>query len=141
MKRSFARWALVALLTLPSVAGATSPYSIDFKLFNFSSYDALDVSVNYASANGGFAGAGDAVACTPNAALGATMAFNDVAPTLKSGAIRLSPFAGQVVLFTCTFDSNAGAPSAANFAISVTGWGPPTNTTSPVVVISRIQAQ
>jgi hypothetical protein len=131
----------VMLLALAETSGATTPYEIDFKLTNALSYDAMDISVNYAAANGGFSGSGEFVACTPNASLNATMVFNDVSPVLKSGLMRLTAIAGPAVLFTCVFDSNSGTPSASNFVISVTSWHSPSTTTPPSIQISRIQVQ
>src|SRR5690606_6573582 len=105
-------------------------------------YGSIDVRVSYAAANGGFSGSGATVACTPNASLNAAMAFNDLESItrLNGSFMHINQVTGPAVLFTCTFDSNSGTPSAANFTITIYDWSSTTTTTAPVVQISRIQA-
>ena len=134
--------ALLALgmaLLSPQRSFATTAYDIDFKLNNSLSYDSIDISVDYSAANGDFTGSGDTVACTANASLSALAAFNEASPVLKAGIGRSTPIAGPVVLFTCTFDSNGGAPSAGNFVITLRGWESTSTSTAPTIQISRIQ--
>lgn len=132
-----------ALLLRPASAWATTAYSIDFKVTNSNTYGAINVKINYAGANGGFAGSGSTVSCTPNASLNASTAFMDLdsSSQLSAGMIQLNGIAGPAVLFTCTFDSNGGAPSASNFLITIYDWSSDFTTTAPTVQISRIQVQ
>ena len=130
---------LAAAVLWPAIGGATTAYDIDIKITNSQSYETIDLTVNYSSANGGFTGSGSTVSCTPNATLNATTSFNDVAPNLKTGTMRTTQFAGPVVLYTCIFDANAGAPTAGQFVITVRDWTSPSTSTAPTVQISRIQ--
>lgn len=133
--------AVLACILHPTIGWATTPYAIDLKLMSSQSYGAIDVHINYAAANGDFSGTGTSVSCVPNASLGVTMVANDQAPLsmLKAGLMRTTEIAGPVVLFTCGFDSNSGAPSASNFVITIYDWSSESTTTAPTVQISRIE--
>lgn len=128
----------LSILFFPIASSATTAYDIDFKITNAQSYDSIDLTINYAAANGGFTGSGSTVSCTPNASLSTSNSFNDASPNLKSGTMQTSEFTGPVVLFTCVFDSNAGAPSSGNFTITLRGWSSGSTATPPTVQISRI---
>ncbi|HYC54231.1 MAG TPA: hypothetical protein VEL28_04760 [Candidatus Binatia bacterium] len=136
--RTFRAAMLAATLLWPGISAATTAYDIDVKITNSQSYETIDLTVNYSGANGGFSGSGSTVSCTPNATLNATTSFNDVAPNLKSGTMRTTQFAGPVVLYTCIFDANAGAPTAGQFVITIRDWTSSSTSTAPTVQISRI---
>lgn len=129
----------VGILLVPRASLATTTYDIDLSLTCARSYDSLDISIDFAAANGGFAGSGATVSCTPNYSLNATMRFNEETSVLKAGAMSTTPISGPAVLFTCLFDSNGGAPPASNFVISLRGWESSSTTLAPSIQISRIQ--
>ena len=127
---------LGAFVSGGSQAGTT--YAIKFKVSNAACYDSLDFTIDYSAANGAFLGAADAVQCTTNATLNATGVYNHVYPNIRSGMMRLTTFAGPVVLVTCDFYSFAGTPTANQFVITVRDWTPATSP-SPTIVVSSIQ--
>lgn len=132
---------LIALATLLTAAPslATTSYDIDIKLTNALTYDSLDISVNFAAANGSFSGTGATVSCTPNTSINALMAFNEESTVLKGSAMSSTPITGPAVLFTCLFDANSSAPVASNFVVTLRGWESSSTTTPPTIQISRIQ--
>lgn len=133
---------VLSFLLLSTTSWATTPYAIDLKVTNSQSYNSIDLRITYSAANGGFAGSGSTVSCTTNASLNASASYNDQESIsrLNTAIMRDAVMAGPAVLFTCTFDSNGGAPSASNFVISVYDWSSSSTTTPPTVQISRIEA-
>lgn len=138
MKLASSLFAAVMLLS-PTLSSATTAYDITFKLNNSLSYDSIDISIDYSIADGDFSGSGATVSCTPNGSLNAIMAFNEASQVVWSGVMSTTPIAGPVVLFTCIFDSNGGAPVAGDFFIYLRGWSSSSTSTAPAIQISSIQ--
>lgn len=115
--------------TTTTVIGVTTTvpphtdYSVLFKLDSASAgVGALQWTVDYSAAPGGFDGSGASVSCT-NQVSGALFAPNDVDATSKLtlGLIALSPFNAPTNLVQCVFAAPVGgdAPAPEDFVITI----------------------
>ena len=127
--------------TLPT--GGNS-FDVLFRVTDTVSIGALQFSVDYSGATGGFTGAADGVQCTASPAIsGAIFTPNDdeAASTLRIGIISLGGINAPADLVMCGFDSTNGAPVAGDFVITLEDAAQPDLTPivpAPTVVVQSI---
>jgi hypothetical protein len=105
--------------TTTTGGGGGNAFDIGFNLVEAVNVGALQFTVGYSGAPGGFDGAADQVQCTD--ATGSLASFNDdeASTTLSAGFISLGGFTGPRLVATCNFTSTGAAPVPGNFTITV----------------------
>jgi hypothetical protein len=118
--------ATTSTTTTTVTGGGSCDCDVTFGVTNTETLGALQYDTNYAAANGGFDGAGGAVACTRLA--GDFAAFNDIeaSSNLSSAFISAAGFTGPIDVASCGFTGNSGTPPVAgDFAITITDQSKP----------------
>jgi hypothetical protein len=108
----------VTSTTVTTVPSGNS-FDITFNLVEAVTVGALQFSVNYSGAPGGFDGAADTVQCTDSTSSLASFNDNEATTTLTAGFINLGGFTGPRAVATCNFTSTGAAPVAGDFTVTV----------------------
>jgi hypothetical protein len=99
--------------------GGGSTFTIGFDLVEAVNIGALQFSVDYSGAPGGFDGAADTVSCSDKTGSLASFNDNEGTTTLSAGFINLGGFTGPRQVATCAFTSTGTAPVAGDFTVTV----------------------
>jgi len=102
-----------------TTGGGGSVFTIGFNLVDAVNIGALQFSVDYSGAPGGFDGAADQVECFDRTSSLASFNDDEGTTTLNAGLINLAGFSGPRLVVECNFTSTGTAPVAGDFAVTV----------------------
>ena len=105
--------------TTTTVGGGGNAFTIGFDLVDAVNIGALQFSVDYSGAPGGFDGAADTVSCSDKTGSLASFNDNEATSALSAGLINLGGFTGPLQVVTCAFTSTGTAPVPADFVLTV----------------------
>jgi hypothetical protein len=118
-RRPFRRPTTTVGGTTTTVGGGGNTFTIGFDLVEAVNIGALQFSVDYSGAPGGFDGAADTVLCSDKTGSLASFNDNEATSTLSAGFINLGGFTGPRQVATCTFTSTGAAPVPGDFVLTV----------------------